>query len=343
MSKLKIILLIFILPVTLFGLIHSNFAEEAVKDDNNENSKISTKVQEEIEEISSFKWTETLRLKDFLLTSNFIEIKNKINNTLEILRKNYEENPTVLGAVIDYGFFLIDLGEIDKAEQVWNETLKVVKLNLTPRVYKAWVSAYKENYLQAKDLWQPIVRESLENAGRFVIWLPHQLDAALGLYLIKNNLPDSDKTEAEKLVNSLVSRFATNPKLGSILITNDLQAGEIKSARKKIKKILDRFPDDTTTTTLLGIAELIDRNYEEALKHFDKVNELNPFSPTNHLMRGRTLLALKNKKEGLLEIDKAIELDPIWKNKKLKRKHLINQKNYLISTKAKDTFVPGKL
>ena len=142
------------------------------------------------------------------------------------------------------------------------------------------------------------------------MWMPYHVYSVLGLHLIKNYLPESDKEEVESVVNRIAVHFPARPEFASILVTNDLQSGRLKSAMKKLDTALEKNPNEPVLLTLKGITELLDGNNEEALKFFDESNKIYSGSPTNHLMRARTLYAMHRKKESNALVEELIKLDP---------------------------------
>ena len=290
------------------------------------------KSKDESEEMKdSFKWTETMRLRDFYLSPGFLELKDKVEDYRKTLAKQYTETPDVFSTAIEYGILLIDSGKIDDADMVLSRAVLDFRNNPTPKVYKAWVDACKGNYLEAKNVWYEIAKEKLDRgvvgygAG---IWLPYHVDAVLGLYLIKDYLSEKDKQEVGKAVEDIAKHFAARPKFASILIAKDIQTGQLKSASDKLTQFLNSGVEDPMLITLLGITQLVTEHYDEALKLFDKSNELYPYSPTNRLMRARALYALKNKKEAENVLSEAIKLDPGWKDKGISNKKILALRSY---------------
>lgn len=298
----------------------------------------------EEKEDSKLSWTENLRLRDFYLSPEALELKEKLKNYKDTLARTYQEQPSVFSTAISFGLVLIDLGELDKAQVVWDRALKDFYANPTPPFYKAWVDACKGNYMKAKEVWLPIVKQKIDagivgsGAG---IWLPYHVFGVVGLDIIKNYLPPADKKEVEISVNEIAKYFPNNPIFALVLASNDLHAGKIKSATKLLEDVLSKKPNEPQITTLLGVTKLLTQNYEEALKLFDKANELYPFSPTNHLMKARALFALHKKKEALAEIDEAIKLDPNWSLLKENKKKFLSAKSYIASSPL--GVVPEKL
>ncbi len=289
-------------------------------------TNLETKSEEEV--ISERKWTETLRLRDYNVLPGSDSVTN-INEYKTTLEKNYKLHPNVFSIAVEYGLLLIDSGETEKAQQVWDRAINDFVNNPTPKIYRAWVDAQKGNYKAAKDVWYYYAKEKIDTGVNTTVWLPHHADCVLGLSLIKNNLPEADRLQAEEAVNEIAKHFANNPKFASILITNDLQAGKLESARKKIKRVLQNSPNEPVIITLQGISEIIAGKYEEALKLLEKSNELNPKSPTNHLMRARALLALDRKKESNLVYKQALLLEPSLAVKGVKKGLILAERGYL--------------
>ena len=300
------------------------------------------KIVEEESIISPLKWTEALKLRDYYLLPELPEVKlsGKLTSYKEALAKEYEKTPNVFSAAVQYGLLLIDLGELDKAQAVWERAVNDFMSNPTPKAYKAWVDACKGNYLQAKEAWLPIAQQKIDNgivglgAG---IWLPSHIDSVVGLSLIKNYLPSKDKKEAEEAVQKIVTHFSNIPKFASILTAEDLQNGKLKKASLSITNILTKFPDDPITLTLDGIEHLINGQYEDALKSLDKANEMYSNSPINNLMRARALFALKKEKESFALFDKLAKFDPVWNLTKGEKKKFLAGKSYVEETKNKKT------
>lgn len=277
------------------------------------------------------KWNGTLKLKDFYVSPDFLELKGKLKEFKEVARKDYEKTPNVFSSAIIYGLLLIDLGELDEAKVVWERAVKDFGSNPTPKVYKAWVDAARGDYQLAKDGWYPIIEEKLNEKGEIkleTMWLPYHFDAIRGLYLIKENLSLKEKEQIEKVLVATASIFIFDPRIAPVLISQDLQAGRIKSSAVRLSKILELYPNDSLSITLLGIAQLLNGYYDTALKLFDKSAEYNPNSPTNTLMRARALYELKKKKESLAEVDRAVELDPSLKG--ISKKKLLESKTYIV-------------
>ena len=294
------------------------------------------KIKENIVLKDTVRWTESLRLKDFYLHPSYLELKENLVKYKEDLEKRYNDTPDVYGLTLEYGLVLIDLGEVQKAEVVFSKAVKDFSNNPAPKAYKGWVDACNGKYPLAKDIWLPIAKEKLEFGIFNGMWFPHEVDAILGLGLIKDYLQEKDKKEVEEVLGEIVSHFANNPKFAVLLISNDLQAGRIEDAKNKIDKLLETNSENPVLITLLGITELLKENYSEALNLFNKSKDIYPSSPTNNLMRARTLFALKNKESDSV-IEEAIKLDPIWKIANLKKKKLLSFKNYTEVIKIKET------
>ena len=282
------------------------------------------------------KWNGTLKLRDFYVSPDFLELKGKLKEFKETSRKTYQENPSVFSSAIIYGLILIDLGDLDEAKVVWEKAVKDFRSNPNPKVYKAWVDAAQGNYLLAKEGWYPLIEEKLNEKGEVkleTMWLPYHFDAIRGLYLIKDNLPPKEKEQIENVLVETASIFYTDPRLAPVLVARDLQAGKIKSAAIRLSKVLEVYPNDTVSITLLGIAQLLNGYHDTALKLFNKSAEYNPNSPTNTLMRARALYELKKKKESLAEVDRAVELDPSLRS--INKKKLLENKTYIIPAEDK--------
>lgn len=286
--------------------------------------------------LSTNRWTETLRFKDFILLPGFIEVKDKLDEYRNVLAKNYKNTPSVFSTAIEYGLFLIDTGDLNKAEEVWNKAVTDFIANPTPLVYKAWVDACKGNYKSAKEIWIKIANEKLDISSN-VMWFPYQVHSVLGLYLIKDYLPPNDKEEVTGIINKIIVQSQRSPGLVAIAFTNYLHDGKIKEVTERLDKLLIRYPEQAIFHVLLGIARLMEGKYEEAISAFDTANKIYPYSPTSHLMKGRALQALKRKKEASNEIEQAIKLDPLWQLTKVKKSKLLAQKNYLIPAKHNKT------
>lgn len=285
------------------------------------------------------KWLETLRPKDFVLLNEITQIikDKKLDSYKKDLEARYKETPDVFSSAITYGLLLIDLGEYEKANLVFERAIKDFKSNQTPIVYKGWVDICRGNYIQAKDALYPTVMEKINtgitgiNSG---IWLPYHVDAVVGLYLLKNNLPEKDKAEIEKIVNDIAKHFLTNPRFASILISEDLNQGRIQEATENFSIILPKSPEDPTILTLLGTSQLLTGHLDEALTLFDQVNDLYPFSTTSYLMKARTLHLMKKKEEANVLIEKAFQLDPQLKKLTKEKDKLLLAKTYKVERKA---------
>ncbi len=283
-------------------------------------------------------WTETLSLQDFFLSPDYIEVMSRLKEYKTTLAKEYKENPSVFSTAIQYGLLLIDLGEIEKARLVWEKALKDFHSNEAPKAYKAWLDARLGNYQEAKDVWYPIVKQKVDNgtvgfsAG---IWLLHHTYSVLGLYLIKDYLPEDQREEVSKIVNSIVGALPQDPKFSAVLTNEYLKSGQIEKAAKVLASALNSNPDDPVLVTLLGIAELMTNHYDEALKLFDRSKEINPNILTNRVMRARVLFALNKEKESFEELDEAMKLNPDLNIAENNKKKYLAAKSYMISKKLK--------
>ena len=282
------------------------------------------------------KWTEGLRLGDFYVLPEYVEIHNKLKDKKflkEVIEKHYKDHPNVFSSVIEYGLVLIDLGKLDEARTIWNDAVKLFRSNPTPKVYKAWVDAYYGDYVASKEAWLPILKERFQENGELkfgILWLPYHIDAIIGLHLIKDHLPPEEKEEIEQLVLKVAKTFPQNPKLSPILVSHYLQNGEYKLAADNLAGILSQYPNEPVSVTLLGIAQLLTGYYDEALKLFDKAIELKSNSPTVHLMKARTLYELNKKRESNAEINIAMKLDPTLKS--IEKIKLLDRENYAVSS-----------
>ena len=288
-------------------------------------STLSEEEKAELEAIGPNKWTETLKLKDFYLTSGYSEINDKLKYK-EDLAKIYKEHQNVFSTAIEYGLLLIDLGKSDEAKIVWGIAEKDFFANDTPKIYKAWVQAINGDYLASKNIWYPIIKEKLDFDANSGLWLSSHIDALIGLTLIKNYLPQKDKEEVQNVVDRF-GRKLQSPRLATIYAASDLQAGKIKKTIRRIEGVLSVNPNEPALITLYGITKLINGEYNEALNLFNKSIKIYPNSPTAHLMKARAFYALKNEKEAVIALEEAKNLDPGLKNLKVKK--ILAAKSYI--------------
>lgn len=295
---------------------------------------------EKVTKENGARWRETLKLKDFYLYSGTLVVRDKVNSDsyLVTLEKTYKEHPSVYSIAIQYGLALIDIGDFEKAEEVWNRAVKDFGPNPTPPVYKAWIEASMGNILAAKDVWFPIAKQKYDvgiisyDAG---IWLPYHVDALLGLCLIKDYLPTQDREEIEPVINKILKHFGSNSKFEAARIMEDLRNGRITSAEKRLDHILKVDPLEPTLLTLQGIYYILTGNNEEALKSLDTANDIYKFSPTNHLMRARVLYAMKNKKDSSIAFEKAVKLDKYLNPENKKIDTFLKAKSFILSPEKK--------
>lgn len=302
--------------------------EDWVEENIKEKSKESTKAK------VNARWLENLKLRDFVLTKELLELdKDKLRNYRIDLEKKYISTPDVFSIAVSYGLLLIDLGETERAKSLWDRAaLEDFPANPTSKVYKAWVDALKGNYLEAKNTWYEIAKEKIDlgiSGHKAGVWLPYHIDAVLGLYLIKDYLPEKDKKEAGEAALEIAKHFGKNPKFASILVINDLNNGNLVEAAEKLDNLLKIAPDNPTVITLLGIAQLVSGNLDLALQVLEDANKLYPNSPTNHLMRARALYATNKKNEALSLFDSALKLEPSLAAYTKKSKKLLAKEAYV--------------
>ena len=342
--KIKVVLALILSLELICSVFSFAFAEENIKSEpaaSEKPSDVNAVNENSIEEEIENKWTETLKLKDYYLLPDYLEVRDRFKDYAATIAKNYEETPDVFSSAVVHGLILIDRGEISRARKVWEKAVEDFAGNPTPKVYKAWVDALEGNYLLAKDAWYPVAKEKIElgiTGSMSGIWLPYHTDSILGLYLIKDNLPEKDKLEVENVIDEIAKHFARNPKIASILITKDYKAGKIKSAAEKLAVVLERYPEEPELITLLGIGQLLSRHYEDALNLFDNSNKIFPNSPTTHLMKARVLFALNKKKESESEYEKALKIEPgLQDPENYKSNKLLAEKSYIVKPAKADT------
>ncbi len=345
----KIITFFLLLTVLTFFITNNSFAHNDAKENKPENeykyvepvkldSKKTEKKNKTTNNQKSVTWTESLSLQDFSLSPDLIEMMSKAKEYKKVLAKTYEENPAVFSTAISYGLLLIDLNEIEKAKLVWEKAVKDFHSNDTPKVYKAWLDARLGNYEEAKNTWFPIAKSKVDRGVVGLssgIWLPYHIDAILGLYLIKDNLPENERQEVSDVVNSIIGAIPQNSRFAAALINDYLKSGQLEKAAGLLVTSLKSSPDDPTLITLLGIAQLMTNHPDEALKLFDKANEINPTILTNHIMRARALFTLNREQESFEELDIAMKLNPDLIISENKKKKYLTAKSYLISKKLK--------
>ena len=313
------------------------FARSEIKADTNSRNVDIKKEQK------SVIWTETLSLQDFFLLPEYLEVKNKLKEYKTALAKTYKENPSVFSTAIIYGLLLIDTGELEKAKLVWEKALNDFRSNDAPKAYKAWLDARLGNYQAAKDVWYPIAKEKIDvgivgYSAR--IWLSHHSDSVLGLYLIKDYLPEDQREEVSKAVDQITGPLSANPKFAVIVINEYLKSGQLEKASKFLADALNSNPNDPVFITLLGITQLMTNHYDEALKLFDRAKEINPNVLTARVMRARALFALNKEKESFEELDEAMKLNPDLNIAENKKKKYLTLKSYIASKKLTPSFVP---
>ena len=320
----KVVTYIFFFLVSLFFTCSYSFANLEVK------NNIQTNDQE------SIIWTETLSLQDFFLSPDYMELINKLKEYRTTLTKTYKENPSVFSTAVSYGLLLIDLGELEKAKLVWEKALKDFHANDAPKAYKAWLDARLGNYQAAKDVWYPIAKAKVDNgvAGFSAgIWLSYHSDSVLGLYLIKDYLPENQREEVSKVIDQIAGVFPQNRKFAAILVNEYLKSGQLEKAAQVLSTALATNPDAPVLITLLGIAQLMTNHYDEALKLFDRAKEINPNVLTARVMRARALFALNKEKESFEELDEAMKLNPDLNIAENKKKKYLTVKSYIASKK----------
>ena len=323
----KIVICTFILIGFVFYLCSDSLASSEIKKDNQK----------------SIIWTETLSLQDFFLSPDYIEVMSRLKEYKTSLAKEYKENPSVFSTAISYGLLLIDLGELEKAKLVWEKALKDFHANEAPKAYKAWLDARLGNYQEAKDTWELIVKQKIDNGTVGFgsgIWLLHHTYSVLGLYLIKDFLPEDQREEVSKVIDSIVRAFPQNPKFAAVLINEYFKSGEIEKAAKILAGALNNNSNDPVLITLLGIAQLMTNHYDEALKLLDRAKGINPNILTNRVMRARVLFALNKEKEAFEELNEAMKLNPDLNITESNKKKYLTAKNYMISKKLKKEKVP---
>ena len=327
-----------IVSLLLLSLIFT-FSYSFANVENKDELQVLDKQQETVKSSSkSTIWTETLTLQDFFLSPDYSEVISKIKEYKKNLAKVYNETPSVFSTAIYYGLLLIDLGELEKAKLVWNGALKDFRSNETPKAYKAWLDARLGNYQAAKDAWYPIAKQKVDDGiigSHAGIWLVHHTDSVVGLYLIKDYLPETQREEVSRVVDSIVGSIPQNPKFAAILINEYLKSGQLEKAAVLLAGALQTNPDDPVLITLLGIAQLMTNHYDEALKLFDRAKEINPNIPTNRIMRARALFAINKEKESFEELDEAMKLNPDLNISENKKKKYLAAKSYIVSKKLK--------
>lgn len=330
----KVVKSLLLLVISLLTISNSNCAEI---DSNTTVPKQDNKKEIIKEEIKSLTWTETLALQDFILSPDYLELKSKIKEYKRILAKTYDENPAVFSSTINYGLLLIDLGEIDKAKIVWDKAVEDFHANETPKIYKAWIDARQGRYEEAKNIWYPIVKQKIDlgivGLGAR-LWLPYHTDSLIGLYIIKDHLPENEREEVSKAIDTLAGVFPQNPKFAAIIVNEYLKTGQLKKAALVLADVLGTNPEDSPLITLLGIAQLLTNNYDEALNLFNRAKEANPNLFTARVMKARTLFALNREKESFEELDEVMRLNPRFTVAENKKKKYLSQKSYIVSKKV---------
>ncbi len=325
----------------------ANDTEESKSDDQykvSEPVKISSgksKKKNKIKENQkSVIWTEDLTLQDFNLLPDSIQTAGSLSDYDKrvLAKKEYEKTPSVFSVAISYGLLLIDFNEIEKARFVWERALKDFYANESVTAYKAWFHARTGKFEEAKNVWLPIAKSKIDRgvvgfgSG---IWLTYHTDAILGLYLIKDNLPESERQEVADTVNTIIGAIPQNQKFAAALIADYLKSGQLNKAAEFLAVSLKSYPDDPVLITLLGVAQLMTNHYDDALALFNRANEINPRIPTNHIMKARALFALNREKESFEELEIAMKLDPDLNIADNKKKKYLAQKSYMISKKLK--------
>ncbi len=156
----------------------------------------------------------------------------------------------------------------------------------------------------------------------------------IGLYLIKDYLPENEREEVSKAVDTVAGVFPQNPKFAAIIVNEYLKSGQLKKAALVLADVLAANPDDSPLITLLGIAQLLTHNNDEALNLFNKAKEANPNLFTARVMKARTLFALNREKESFEELDEVMRLNPRFTVAENKKKKYLSQKSYIVSKKV---------
>lgn len=321
----KIIISLFIVALATVSVYA--LAEEKSSDDTKKEVKQTSESDEDA--VTGPKWIESLRLRDITLLEEAFEFdRKKLEAYKHTLVEDYKKTPDAFSSAISYGLILIDLKEFDKAKKVWDRAVKDFVANPTPVAYKGWVDACNGDYDLAKESLYPTLLKSYNDVigkANIGLWLPCHVHSVLGLYLIKDNFPENEKNDIEKMALNVAQTFKSRAEYGVILISNDLQSGRLKSAEVKLDKLLEKHPDEPILLTLKGITEFFKENLQDSIVLFDKSSKMSPNSPTNYLMKARALYALGDKKQSKEILEKALELDPILNSSDNKEKLLLTE------------------
>lgn len=280
-----------------------------------------------------------LRFKDFFVYSQKARERKKLNEYKSYFEEEYKNRGDVFSVAIQYGLVLIELGDLDKAYQVFEKGVNDFAQNPAPVVYKGWILGAQGHSLSAKKLLYPIAKEKIDQGiSGFMsgLWLPYHVDAVVGLALIRDYLPDDDKQEvdnlfSQKFYDKTILDFKSQPKLTACAVAKDLQQGNISKAESKLAEALKLHPEDHILLTLQGSVKYSKGDYEGAKELLEKANAINPDSPTNNLLLARTLYALGNKEEAINKVNLALELDPKWEFASEVKDLLVTQRKGVLS------------
>jgi arylsulfatase A-like enzyme/Flp pilus assembly protein TadD len=232
---------------------------------------ISSYHKRQIEEAITLLKEITAERKDFDLAytylANFYKEQKKLKEAVDVLKEGYQNNPLSFKIIINYGIFLVEVGQFDQAIDILKKGLAIIDYDPEAWNYLGVACWNKGSYDEALQAYEKAL--ALDNNYPIVF---NNLGSLYLSIFLKNNKQDA----FQKAVESFKKAIDLDPNYASAY--NGLGAAlkmrnDVDGAIECWKKAVALNPDFGFPLYNLGLAYLSRGNKDEAVAYLKKYKE----------------------------------------------------------------------
>jgi cellulose synthase operon protein C len=246
------------------------------------------------------------------------------DEALVAYRKSIEVDSKLIPAHVGILTVLIQQGQVDEAAKQVEQLKKHAPQSSQTRYYEAQVAYLKQNFKQAREIAQQLIRVSPNNplglqlAGAIELQLNSLVQAEIYLsrataaapnlllarqLLVTTYLRSGQTAKALEALNAVTGKAGLDPRLFSLAGQVHLQNGDSKSAEEYFAKALKLDPNNSTKRTAVAITQLATGQTERALDELQSIAKADT-GTTADLALISSHLRRKDLARALLAIDK---------------------------------------
>lgn len=224
-----------------------------------------------------------------------------------------------------------DSGELEAAETAYTAALGAAQQPFSPRIKRAMVRIYREDYAGAKEdldvlsrryQRQPAIhfaRGLIAFDGRAYPDAQREFEQTLALapnhmlsvyYLGATHFAQGNWRIAENHLARFNARYPHIGEAARLLALTRAKEGDLGRAESTLRSVLQHDPGDVASLRLISSIQLSQGRDQEALARLRQLVSLDPDSARARAQLGFALLEQGGRQEGMSELETAIALDP---------------------------------